>query len=68
MRNYRVEKIENGKMSLVHAFNTIKDACEFAVAWSNEWMKSSFVKVSGSKRAKYFTHQNTKTGIYELRS
>lgn len=68
MKNYRVEKIENGKMTLVHAFSTIKDACEYAIAWSNEWKKSSFVKASGSKRAKYFTHQHTQTGVYELRS
>ena len=68
MKNYRVERIVNGKMSLVHAFNTIKEACEYAVAWSNEWNKSSFVTVPGRRGAKYFTHPHSVTGVYELRS
>ena len=54
---YKVKKVQDGKVSLLHLTDDLEFAKEYAVAWSNENNRSCLIYGKSDYRALMYTHR-----------
>lgn len=62
---YKIKKVKNGKVSLLHLTDCLKLAKDYAVEWSNENDCSCLIYGKSDVKAMFYTHR-TSSNNYQL--